>query len=399
MDINLMITSFPKLLDATVVTVKLLSLSLFFGLFIGLLFAILRLSKNKIINKFAYGYSYVFRGTPLLVQIFIIYFGLGNIEYFRSTFLWVVFKEPYWCAIIAFALNTGAYTSEILRSAFQTIKPGFIEAGKSLGISNKIIFYKIQIPIAIRQSLPAYGNEIILMMKGTSLASTVTLMDFDLMINSLPKLLGATVVTLKLLSASLFFGLFIGLLFAVLRLNKNKIINKFAYTYSYVFRGTPLLVQIFIIYFGLGQIEYFRSTFLWVVFKEPYWCAIIAFALNTGAYTSEILRSAFQTIKPGLIEAGKSLGISNKIIFYKIQIPIAIRQSLPAYGNEIILMMKGTSLASTVTLMDLTGVAKYIISTTFKPIEVFIVAGGIYLFMTFIIHNVIKFLEKKYSFN
>ena len=224
-------------------------------------------------------------------------------------------------------------------------------------------------------------------------------MDLELMINSFPKLLSAAVITLKLLSVSLIIGLFIGLLFAILRLNKNIFINKFAYGYSYLFRGTPLLVQIFIIYFGLGQIEYLRTTFLWTILREPYWCAIIAFALNTGAYTSEILRSAFQTIKPGIIEAGKSLGISNKIIFYKIQIPIAIRQSLPAYGNEIILMMKGTSLASTVTIMDLTGVAKYIISTTFRPVEVFIVAGGIYLFMTFIIHNLIKFLEKKYSFN
>ena len=225
------------------------------------------------------------------------------------------------------------------------------------------------------------------------------MMDLELMANSFPKLLNAAVITLKLLSASLIIGLFVGLFFAILRLNKNIFLNKFAYGYSYVFRGTPLLVQIFIIYFGLGQIEYLRSTFLWVILKEPYWCAIIAFALNTGAYTSEILRSAFQTIKPGIVEAGRSLGISNKIIFYKIQIPIAIRQSLPAYGNEIILMMKGTSLASTVTIMDLTGVAKYIISTTFKPIEVFIVAGGIYLFMTFVIHNFIKFLEKKYSFN
>ena len=164
-------------------------------------------------------------------------------------------------------------------------------------------------------------------------------MDLSLMASSLPKLLSAAVITLKLLSVSLIIGLFIGLLFAILRLSKNSIINRFAYAYSYVFRGTPLLVQIFIIYYGLGQIEYFRSTFLWVIFKEPYWCAIIAFALNTGAYTSEILRSAFQTIKPGIIEAGKSLGISNKIIFYKIQIPVAIRQSLPAYGNEIILMM------------------------------------------------------------
>ena len=224
-------------------------------------------------------------------------------------------------------------------------------------------------------------------------------MDLDLMINSLPKLLSATLTTLKLLSLSLIFGLIIGLIFAIMRLSKNKFVSNFSYGFSYVFRGTPLLVQIFIIYFGLGQIEYLRSTILWSILKEPYWCAIIAFALNTGAYTSEILRSAFQTIKPGLIEAGKSLGISSKIIFYKIQIPIAIKQSLPAYGNEIILMLKGTSLASTVTLMDLTGVAKYIISTTFKPIEVFIVAGSIYLFLTFLIHNFIKFAEKRMGTN
>ena len=223
-------------------------------------------------------------------------------------------------------------------------------------------------------------------------------MDLDLMLTSLPKLLSASLVTLKLLSLSLVFGLLIGLLFAILRLNKNIFVNKFAYGYSYLFRGTPLLVQIFIIYFGLGQIEGLRNSFAWVILKEPYWCAIIAFALNTGAYTSEILRSAFETIDKSYIEAGKSLGISKNKIFYKIKLPLAIKQSLPAYGNEMILMLKGTSLASTVTLMDITGVAKYIISTTFKPIEVFIVAGSIYLFLTFLVHNLIKYLEKKYSY-
>ncbi len=223
-------------------------------------------------------------------------------------------------------------------------------------------------------------------------------MDINLIITSFPKLIIASFTTIKLLSVSLLIGLFIGLVFALLRINNNIILGKIAYGYSYVFRGTPLLVQIFIIYYGFGQVELIRESIFWSVLKEPYWCAVIAFALNTGAYTSEILRSAFQTIKPGLIEAGKSLGVNSKIIFYKIQIPIAIRQSLPAYGNEIILMLKGTSLASTVTLMDLTGVAKYIISTTFKPIEVFIIAGSIYLFFTFIIHNIIKVLEKKYSF-
>lgn len=223
-------------------------------------------------------------------------------------------------------------------------------------------------------------------------------MDIDLIITSLPKLLSASLITLKLLLISLIIGMFLGLFFAICRMSKNIFIKQFAYGYSYIFRGTPLLVQIFIIYFGLAQLEWLKNSFLWIILKDPYWCAIIAFSLNSRAYTSEILRSAFQTIKPGMIEAGKSLGISNKIIFYKIQIPIAIRQSLPAYGNEMILMMKGTSLASTVTLMDITGVAQKIISTTFKPIEVFIIAGSIYLFMTFCINNLIKLLEKKYNF-
>ena len=159
-----------------------------------------------------------------------------------------------------------------------------------------------------------------------------------------------------------------------------------------------MLVQLFIIYFGLAQIEALRSSFLWVVLKEPYWCAIITFALNTGAYTSEILRSAFETIDKGYIEAGKSLGISKNKIFYKIKLPIAIRQSLPAYGNEMILMLKGTSLASTVTLMDLTGVAKFIISTTYRPIEIFIVAGSIYLLITFFIHTFISLIERKLEY-
>ncbi len=223
-------------------------------------------------------------------------------------------------------------------------------------------------------------------------------MDFDLMISSFPKLLDATLVTLKLLSLSLFFGIFLGAFFAILRTGNNKTLKIFSYYYSYVFRGTPLLVQIFIIYFGLAQIEYIRSSFLWVILKEPYWCAIIAFTLNTGAYTSEILRSAFETIDKGYIEAGQSLGLPKDKIFYKIKLPIAIRQSLPAYGNEMILMLKGTSLASTVTLMDLTGVAKFIISTTYRPIEVFIVAGSIYLFITFLIHTFISLIERKLEY-
>tara|TARA_B100000029_G_scaffold219227_1_gene216963 strand:+ start:220 stop:888 length:669 start_codon:yes stop_codon:yes gene_type:complete len=221
----------------------------------------------------------------------------------------------------------------------------------------------------------------------------------DLMIESLPRLLKATKLTIELTFLSLFFGIFVGIFFAILRTSKYKILYYISYYYSYVFRGTPLLVQIFIIYFGLAQIEWIRESFLWIFLKEPYSCAILAFTLNTGAYSSEIFRSAFETINKGIIEASKGLGLNRISTFIKIKVPIAIRQSLPAYGNEMILMLKGTSLASTVTLLDLTGVAKHIISTTFRPVEVFIVAGGIYLLMTFVIHNFIKFLEKKYNYN
>ena len=221
----------------------------------------------------------------------------------------------------------------------------------------------------------------------------------DLMIESFPRLLNATILTIELTLLSLFFGIFVGVFFAVLRTSNIKILCSISYCYSYIFRGTPLLVQIFIIYFGLGQVEWLRESFLWIIFKEPYSCAIIAFTLNTGAYTSEILRSAFETIEKGVLEAADSLGLNKIHVFFKIKLPIVIKQSLPAYGNEMILMLKGTSLASTVTLLDLTGVAKHIISTTFRPVEVFIVAGSIYLLMTFIIHNFIKILEKKLDYS
>jgi len=224
-------------------------------------------------------------------------------------------------------------------------------------------------------------------------------MDLNFMFEHLPKLLIATKLTIQLTLLSLFFGIFVGVFFAILRTSKNKILYYISYYYSYILRGTPLLVQIFIIYFGLAQIEWIRESFLWIFLKEPYSCAILAFTLNTGAYSSEIFRSAFETINKGIVEAAEGLGLNKIYIFFKIKLPIAIKQSLPAYGNEMILMLKGTSLASTVTLLDLTGVAKHIISTTFRPVEVFIVAGSIYLLMTFIVHNFIKFLEKRYDYN
>jgi len=121
MDLDFISEHFPRLLKATKLTIELTSLSLFFGIFVGIFFAILRVSKNKILFFISYYYSYIFRGTPLLVQIFIIYFGLGQVEWIRESFLWIFLKEPYSCAILAFTLNTGAYSSEIFRSALKQL--------------------------------------------------------------------------------------------------------------------------------------------------------------------------------------------------------------------------------------------------------------------------------------
>jgi len=216
------------------------------------------------------------------------------------------------------------------------------------------------------------------------------------LIDNLPDILNSALLTIELTILSILIGLIIGFFFALMRISKIKLLSNISYYYSFVFRGTPLFVQIFIIYFGLAQLEFVRESFLWVVLKKPYWCAIIAFALNTGAYTSEIFRSGFEKIDKNLIEAANSLGLNKLKTFLTITLPIGIKRSIPAYGNEMILMLKGTSLASTVTLLDLTGTAKYIISTHFNPVEVFVFVGSIYLFFTFLIHTFVKYLERKF---
>ncbi len=218
------------------------------------------------------------------------------------------------------------------------------------------------------------------------------------LLDNFSDILYSAILTIELTIFSILIGLIIGFLFALMRISKIKFLSYFSYYYSFIFRGTPLFVQIFIIYFGLAQLEFIRESILWVVLKKPYWCAIIAFALNTGAYTSEIFRSGFEKIDKNLVEAAYSLGLNRLKTFITITLPIGIKRSIPAYGNEMILMLKGTSLASTVTLLDLTGTAKYIISTHFNPVEVFIFVGSIYLFFTFLIHIFIKYLEKKFRY-
>ena len=220
-------------------------------------------------------------------------------------------------------------------------------------------------------------------------------MNFELMIETFPKLLSGLNLTIQLVIISLFLGFCLAIGLALLRLSNNTFLSFFAKTYVFYFRGTPLLVQIFLIYYGIAQFEIIRETFVWSFFKEAYWCGILALTLNTCAYSSEIIRGGIQSVAFGQIESAKSVGMSRFLLYRRIILPIAFRQALPAYGNEIILMVKATSLVSTITLMEVTGIARLIIAKTFSPVEIFIVAGLIYLTINFIVTRLVNFCEVK----
>ncbi len=203
--------------------------------------------------------------------------------------------------------------------------------------------------------------------------------------------------TLLLLIISLPIGFVLSLIFALGRVSKIRIISKSIAAYIFIIRGTPLLVQIYLIYFGLGSIKAIRDSFLWYLLKEPFWCGVIALTINTVAYGSEIFRGGIQSISKEQIESGKALGFGKIMMMRKIILPIAIRKVLPSYGNELILMVKATSLVSLTTYMEMTGIARKIMAKTFAPVEAFIAAGILYLFLNFLMVQFVKYLEWKYN--
>lgn len=213
------------------------------------------------------------------------------------------------------------------------------------------------------------------------------------MIDSIPTLLGGVTTTLNLVALSSLIGFVIAMVVTWARLSRNLVLTGLAYGYVFFLRGTPLLIQIYLIYYGLSQFPEVRSSFLWPYLREPFWCALIAFSLNTSAYVSEVIRGAVTAIHPGQIEAAKAVGMSRFARFRHIIVPQAIQAGLPAYSNEIILMVKASSLASTVTLLDLTGVARSLASETYMPVEVLGMAGLIYLAMNFVLTRLLRGLE------
>lgn len=217
--------------------------------------------------------------------------------------------------------------------------------------------------------------------------------DLSLIATSLPKILQGLGLTLNLLAVSSLFGLILAVGILLMRLSRRSWLVWPAKAYIYFFRGTPLLVQLFVIYHGLPQFGFIRQSVLWPLLREPYWCSVIALSLNTAAYVSEILRGGVLGVDKGLVEAGKALGLSRFQRTTRITAPLAVRLALPAYSNEIVSMLKSTALASTVTLMEMTGVARTIVADTFAPYEIFIAATIIYLVLVWIIQTGFTLIE------
>ncbi|GJD47546.1 Octopine transport system permease protein OccM [Methylobacterium crusticola] len=220
------------------------------------------------------------------------------------------------------------------------------------------------------------------------------MIDLDFLAATVRALLAGVPVTLGLTAGSVACGGALAALAAFGRLAGGPVPDGLARLYVFVFRGTPLLVQIFLIYYGLGQFRpSLQAMGLWGFFREPYWCALLALSLNTGAYTAEILRGGILAVPHGALVAGRACGMPRLLLFRRVMLPLAARQALPAYGNEVISVVKATSLASTITLLEITGIAQKLIAQSFRALEVFLCAGAFYLAVTFVVIGLVRAAE------
>lgn len=220
-------------------------------------------------------------------------------------------------------------------------------------------------------------------------------MDLTQITTYLPQMLSGVLTTIELMVCALIVGLMLAFALTIVSLSHRWYLRFPIGLFTFFIRGTPLLVQIFIIYFGLGQFEWLRATPLWDILRQPFACAVIAFALNTCGYTIVILKGAIHCVPEGEVMACHALGMSKWQMMRRVILPRALRTFLPAYSNEVIMILKGTSLASTITILDLMGVTNQIIAVTYATIPLLMMAGLFYLILNSMIIGIFKWLEKK----
>ena len=220
--------------------------------------------------------------------------------------------------------------------------------------------------------------------------------DFVLIIQNWEIFLTGIGYTIFLVALSLVIGGALSVPLAIIRAQRTPIFNKLVFAYVYLFRGTPLLVQLYLIYYGLGQLEVVRESVFWIVLREPLWCTLICFTLNTAAYTTEILRGAIESVPYGEVEAARAYGMSGPKSFLRIILPSAFRRALPAYSNEVIFMMHGSVVASTVTIIDILGAGRVLNSKYYLAYEGFIAAAVLYMIIVFLLTRGFKYWERKW---
>jgi len=215
---------------------------------------------------------------------------------------------------------------------------------------------------------------------------------------SLPRFLDGTWITIQITGLSVIIGLCLAVPLALMRVAKNPLVRGPVYAFIFYFRGTPLLVQIFLIYYGSGQFQDGLSQIgLWTFFREAYFCAVLSLTLNTAAYTAEILRGAIQGVPWGEIEAARACGMSGVLLYRRIILPKAFRLAWPAYTNEVVFLLQASSLVSIITLMDITGVARVLAARTFAFYELFLTAAAIYLVLVYGVIWVFRKIEYRIS--
>ncbi|KXG86769.1 ABC transporter permease [Agrobacterium bohemicum] len=210
-----------------------------------------------------------------------------------------------------------------------------------------------------------------------------------------PRYIDGLITTITLVGTSIVLGALLSLPLAFARMSPNRIIGALAYSYVYLFRSTPLLAQLFLIYYGLGSFRpELQEVGLWWFFREAWYCGLLSLTLNTAAYQAEILRGAIQSVPRGQHEGAASLGISKAITFWKVVLPQAMIVALRPYGNEIILMIKGSAVVSIVTVFDLMGQTRYAFSRTFDY-QAYLWAAIFYLSIVEILRHIWAALEAR----
>lgn len=221
-------------------------------------------------------------------------------------------------------------------------------------------------------------------------------MRFDLLIQRWPLFAEGVWLTVQLTLLAVVIGFCIAVPFAIMRTRKTPIASPLIRGYVYAIRGTPLLVQLYLLYYGMSQFEFIRDSFAWSYLREPWWCALIAFSLNSGAYATEIVRGAIERTPKGQVEAAQALGLRTWLVYALVVLPSALRRAIPQYGNEVVFMMHGSAIVSVITLTDILGAAREFNGRYYVSDEGFYTAAILYGLLTLMIVLIFRAIEGRY---